>query len=162
MSAARRGTRPRGLWAGRHEAEGDGAEQRPLWAARRQLNADAGEMLDHARADLDQALSYRRELALGERIAPRDRGAHAMHQPERGGVEDEPHLIGGRAVTRHAIRRQLCLVQLDQVFHLPALAINILVEMPRRALERGDDVADVDLLAHPGLARLRRALEPRH
>jgi hypothetical protein len=31
-------------------------------------------------------------------------GAHTMHQPERGGVEDEPHLIGGRAVTRHAIR----------------------------------------------------------
>ena len=42
MSAARRGTRPRGLWAGRHEAEGDGAEQRTLRAARRQLNADAG------------------------------------------------------------------------------------------------------------------------
>ena len=86
-----------------------------LRAAGRQLNADAGEMLDHARADLDQALAYRRELAAGERIAPRDRGAHAMHQPERGGVEDEPHLIGGRAVTRHAIRRQLRLVQLDQV-----------------------------------------------
>ena len=63
MSAARRGTRPRGLWAGRHEAEGDGAEQRALRATRRQMNADAGEMLDHARADLDQALSYRRELA---------------------------------------------------------------------------------------------------
>ena len=54
MSAARRGTRPRGLWAGRHEAEGDGAEQRARRAARRQMNADAGEMLDHARADLDQ------------------------------------------------------------------------------------------------------------
>jgi len=115
MSAARRGTRPHGLWAGRHEAEGYGAEQRALWAARRQLNADAGEMLDHARADLDQSFPDGRELALGERIAPRNRGAHAMHQPECGGVEDEPHLIGGRAVTRHAIRRQLRLVQLDQV-----------------------------------------------
>jgi RNase P protein component len=35
-----------------------------------------------------------------------------VHQPERGGVEDEAHLIGGRAVTRHAIRRQLRLVHL--------------------------------------------------
>ena len=79
------------------------------------MNANAGEMLDHTRADLDQSFPDGRELALGKRIAPRDRGAHAMHQPERGGVEDEPHLIGGRAVTRHAIRRQLRLVQLDQV-----------------------------------------------
>jgi hypothetical protein len=38
-----------------------------------------------------------------------------MHQPERGGVEDEPHLICGGAVTRHAVRRQLRLVQLDQL-----------------------------------------------
>ena len=63
-------------------------------------------MCSITRADLDQALSDRRELAAGERISRRDRGAHAVHQPERGGVEDEPHLIGGRAVTRHAIRRQ--------------------------------------------------------
>ena len=73
-----------------------------------------------------------------------------MHQPERRGVEREPHLIGGRAVTRHAIRRQLRLVQLDQVFHLPALAVDVLVKMLRGALERSDDVADVDLLTHAG------------
>src|SRR5437762_14019511 len=72
-----------------------------------------------------------------------------MHQPERGGVEDEPHLIGGRAVTRHAIRRQLRLMQLDQVLKLPALAVDVLVKVPRRALERGDDVADVDLWHMP-------------
>jgi hypothetical protein len=29
---------------------------------------------------------------------------------ECGGVEGEPHLIGGRALTRHAIRRQVRLV----------------------------------------------------
>ena len=36
--------------------------------------------------------------------------------------------------------------------------------MPRRTLERGDDVADVDLLAHAGLScdRLQRAFEPSH
>ena len=59
-------------------------------------------MLDHARPDLNQALSYGRELALGERARLGDRGTHAMHQPERGGVEDEPHLIGGRADTTRA------------------------------------------------------------
>ena len=45
-----------------------------------------------------------RELTLGERVCLRDRGAHAMHQPERGGVKNEPHLIGGRAVTRCMVR----------------------------------------------------------
>src|SRR5205814_5264488 len=99
VSAARRGTPPRSLWAGRHEAERDGAEQRPLRATRRQLDTNARDVLDHARPDLDQALSDRGELALGERVRLRNCGAHTMHQPERGGVEDEPHLIGGRAVT---------------------------------------------------------------
>jgi hypothetical protein len=66
------------------------------------LDADACEMLDHACADFDQALADCRELGTGERIGLRDRGAHAMHQPERGGVKNEPHLIGRCAVTRHA------------------------------------------------------------
>ena len=57
--------------------------------------------------------------------------AHAMHQPERGSMENEPHLIGGRVVTRHAIRRQVRFVQLDQVLHLPALAIDVLVKVLR-------------------------------
>ncbi len=119
-------------------------------------------MLDHARPDLDQALSDGRELALRKWARLGDRGAHTMHQPEGGGVEDEPHLIGGRAVTRHAIRRQLRLVQLDQVLHLPALAIDVLIKVLRRALERGHDVTDVDFLAHAGLSRLQRAFQPRH
>ena len=59
VSAARRGTPPRSLWAGRHEAERDGAEQRPLRATRRQLDTNARDVLDHARPDLDQALSDR-------------------------------------------------------------------------------------------------------
>jgi hypothetical protein len=87
---------------------------------------------------------------------------HVMHQPERGGMKDEPNLIGSRAVTRHAMRRQLRLVQLDQVLHLPALAIDVLIEVPRRALERGHDVTDVDLLAHAVLSRLQRAFQPSH
>jgi hypothetical protein len=109
-------------------------------------------VLDHARSDLDQALSDGRELGTGERVGSRDGSAHAMHQPERGGVKNEPHLIGGGAVARHAIGRQLRLVQFDQVLHLPALAIDVLVEVLGRAVERGDDVADVNLLAHAALS----------
>ena len=73
VSAARRGAQPRGSWAGRHETERDGSEQCPLRATRRQLDADARDVLDHARADLDQALADGRELAAGERVGPRDR-----------------------------------------------------------------------------------------
>ena len=164
LSAAGRGTRPRSSWARRHQTERDEPEQRPLGATGRQLDADACDVLDYARTDLDEALSDCRELALGERAGLRDRGAHAMHQPECGGVKNKAHLIGGRAVTRHPIRRQLRFVQLDQVLHLPALAIDVLVKVLRRALERGDDVADVDLLAHVGRScdRLQRAFKPSH
>ena len=56
-------------------------------------------------------------------------------------------------------------MQLDEVLHLPALAVDVLVKVLRRALERGDDVTDVDLLAHAGRGgfadiRLQRAFEP--
>ena len=42
-----------------------------------------------------------------ERVCLRDGVAHGEHQPERGSVKHEPHLIGRRAVTRHAVRRHL-------------------------------------------------------
>src|SRR5260370_1036925 len=69
-------------------------------------------------------------------------------------------------MTRHAGRRQLRLVQLDQVLHLPALAVDILIKILRRTFERGDDVADIHLLAHAGRCglsgiRLQRTLQPR-
>jgi len=72
-SAARRGSLPRGSRAGRHEAERDGAEQRALRATRRQLDADARDVLDHTRADLNQALPDRRErLTEGSSAHSRD------------------------------------------------------------------------------------------
>src|SRR5271155_1543488 len=89
------------------------------------MYANARSVLDHPRADLDQALPYGCERGLGQRAGLRDGGADAMHQPERSGVEDEPHLIGGRAMARHAVREELRLVQFDQVLHLPALAIDV-------------------------------------
>src|SRR5580693_882247 len=152
-------TWPCGSWAARHEREGDGSEQRPLGATRGEMYANARSVLDHPRADLDQALPYGCELGLGQRAGLRDGGADAMHQPERSGVEDEPYLIGGRAVARHAVRGELRLVQLDQVFHLSALAIDVLVKVLRRAFERGDDVTDVNLLAHAGGGALRGRID---
>ena len=98
-------------------------------------------MCSITRAPIDQALAYCRELGPHQRVPVRDRGTHGMHLPKRGSMQHEPQLIGGRAVTRHAVGRQLRLVQLDQVLHLPALAIDVLVKMLRRALERGDDIA---------------------
>ena len=94
-SAVRRGTLPRGSGAGRQKAERDGAapstsaQERPLRATRRQLNANVRDMFDDARPDLDQALPDRRELRAGKQARLRDGGAHAMHQPERGGAENE-------------------------------------------------------------------------
>jgi hypothetical protein len=42
---------------------------------------DARNVLDDARADLDQALSERRELPIGERVGPRDRGVSQNAAP---------------------------------------------------------------------------------
>jgi hypothetical protein len=58
------------------------------------------------------------------------------------------------------IRRALCSL-------IPALAIDVLIKMLRGGLERGDDITDVNLLAHAGggalsVVRLQRALQPRH
>jgi hypothetical protein len=55
---------PGRLRAGRHQAKLDGAEQGSLRAVGRQLDADAGEVLDHACADLDKALADGGELSL--------------------------------------------------------------------------------------------------
>jgi hypothetical protein len=60
-----------------------------LHRMRAQLNANARDMFDHARADLDQAFPDRRELSRRKRARLRDRGTHAMHQLERGGVEGD-------------------------------------------------------------------------
>jgi hypothetical protein len=75
-------------------------------------------------------------LTLGEQgPAPRagddpllERQAGRGH-PDRG---VERQLIGGGAVTSHAIPRQLRHVQLDQVFHLPALSVDVLGGAVRR------------------------------
>ena len=36
-------------------------------------------------------------------VIRRNRAAHTAHQPERGSVKNQPHLVGDGAVTRHSI-----------------------------------------------------------
>jgi len=61
-------------------------------------------------------------------------------------MQDQAKLVGPRIAARGAIGGELGLVQLDEVFHLAASAVNRLIEMLCAALERGDDVADVEAL----------------
>jgi hypothetical protein len=131
-SPARRGARFRGSWDRSQQAECYGSEQCPLRETRRQLHADAGIVLDRAAPIL---IGRSRSVANSQVL--RKCGAHAMNQPGPRGVDNKPHLIVGRAMTRHAIRSQLCRVQIDQVLHLPALAVDVLVKVLRRASERG-------------------------
>jgi hypothetical protein len=41
-----------------------------------------------------------------------------MHHPERGGVEGDPHLIGRRAVTRHAVRCRLPQCEIERLIRI--------------------------------------------
>jgi hypothetical protein len=60
-------------------------------------------------------------------------------------VQHEAHLIGDGGMAGRAIRRQLRLVQLDQVLGLPARAIQAVVDpLGRAVFEIGDDEADVE------------------
>src|ERR1700751_683132 len=77
-----RGARPRRLWLCRYQTERDLPEQGPLRAAWWQMNADARDVLDNARADLDETLSNCREFGLGQRTCLGYCRAHGPHQPE--------------------------------------------------------------------------------
>ena len=90
-------------------------EQCRFRAAGRQVNANARDVSITRAPIFIRRSRIVANSAPASGVCPGDRGAHGVHQPERGSVENEPHLIGGRAVTRHAIRRQLGLVQLDRV-----------------------------------------------
>src|SRR4029077_11259948 len=63
-----------------------------------------------------------------------------------GRMQDQPELIGLWIPTRGPVRGELSLVPLDEVLGLAAATVDALVEMLCRALERGDDVADIETL----------------
>ena len=119
-------------------------------------------MLDHAGADLDQPLAQRRKLAARERARLRQAQLDRVHEPVGRRVQDEAYLVGRRSVAGGAVRGELGLVQLDQVLGLAAGAVDLLVEVVRIAVERGDAIADVGRLrevARPCL--LERDLDAR-
>ena len=125
---------PRRSRRGRHDAERNGAEQGTLRATRRQLDADARSVFDDARPNLDEAFADGRELGLCKRVCLRNGVAHGEHQPVRGGVKHEAHLIGSSldhaATTRAAYPpHKSALLQLS-AFRRPALRMRL----PARAL----------------------------
>ena len=108
------------------------------------MDADAGGPLDNAGADLEQARPEGRELGPGERHPAGHGIAEGEHQPVGRDVQDEAELVGERALAGGAVRRELALVQLDEVLGLAAGAVDIFVEMAGVSAERGDDVAGVE------------------
>ena len=66
--------------------------------------------LANAGAELEQAQPDRRELGPGEAMAGRDGVSHGEHQPVGCGVQDEPHLVGGRMPAGGAVGGELALV----------------------------------------------------
>jgi len=120
------------------------------------VRADAAAVLDDADGDLQQLQAQRVELGPGQRMPLGDGGADPVHEPERGRGQHQADLVGDRGMARGAVGRELRLVQLDQVLRLAPLAVDALVKPFGIALERGYDVAHVDLLAHRVRARRRR------
>jgi len=87
-----------------------------------------------------------------ERHPARQGIAEREHQPVGGGVEDQPELVGGRALAGGAVGGELDLVLLDEGLGLAAGAVDPFVEMAGLAGERSDYVARVEAA--------RRRLEP--
>jgi len=60
-------------------------------------------------------------------------------------VQNEADLVGERGAARRAVGGKLSLVQLDEIFRLPARAVESFIEpFGRAAVEIGDDEADVE------------------
>ena len=86
-----------------------------------------------SRIRLSQIARFRNGVADGE------------HQPIGAGVQNKADLVGERRAARRAIGGELGLVQLDEIFRLPARAIEAFVEpFGRAVVEIGDDEADVE------------------
>ena len=144
------------------------AQQIRLGTGSREGEADPACGLSDASPELEQPEADRGELGSGEAVGGRDGVAHGEHQPVGGGVQDEPHLVGGGVPAGCAVGGKLGLVQLDQVLCLPAGAVQVGVEPGGRAGgDVRDDIADVEAqprcldasgdttLLAPGLGRVR-------
>ena len=81
------------------------------------------------RAELQKPQANGVELGRGERVCLGDCITQGEHQPVRGGVQDQPHLVGERAAAAGAIGGKLRLVQFDQVLGLASGAVERFVDM---------------------------------
>jgi hypothetical protein len=116
----------------------------------RQGDFDAGDHLGDAGGDFDQTEPDRVELGVAPERGARCQAAQAQQQPVGGGVDQEAELVGCRLAAGGAVGGEVQLVRLDQVFGLPARAIDLLVERLGQTREIGNDEAAVGAL-RPGL-----------
>ena len=135
---------PRRSWTRGRETSRQQPEQGCVRTGRSEVDADAGGLLDDAGGDLEQAQPDGRELGPGEILPPGHGIAQSEHQPVGRAVQDEPELVGERALAGGAVGGELDLVQLDQIFCLSAGAVDGFVEVAGLAAKRGDDVAGVE------------------
>ena len=134
----------------RHAGQGEG-EHGLIRCRPRQMQADLA--LQHLDADsqLDQTQAQRVELRHPPGRPFRHGGAQRPHQPVGAGMQEQPHLIGGRAAAGRAVGGEVGLERLDVVLGLSAGAVDVLVDGAARDTgEAGDDEACIDTL-WPGL-----------
>src|SRR5712691_7272083 len=80
----------------------------------RQGNFDAGDQFGDAPGDLDQAEADGVELGVVPERCPGRQAAQGQHQPVRGGVDQQPELVGGGLGAGGAVGSKMQLVSLDQ------------------------------------------------
>lgn len=98
-------------------------EQGGMWAGGDECEPNAPCGLDEASAYFQEFFAQGREFGDGQRMSFGDIVTQIEHQPICGSVQNEPHLIGEKRTTGSSIRRQLGLVQFDQIFHLRTRAM---------------------------------------
>ena len=124
---------PRRSRSARHERGGQAGEELGLGTGGGEGQADAARHFDHASGDLEQLEAQCRELGLGQVALFRNGVADGEHEPIGNGVQNEADLVGERRAARRAIGGKLSLVQLDEIFRLPARAIESFIEPFGRA-----------------------------
>ena len=139
------GLTPRGSWHAGPDRACQVAEEDGVRAGGGEGDTHPAGGFGDAGGDLQEPEPDGGELGLGEGMGLGDGVAHGEDQPIGGGVQDEPHLVGGGGPAAGAVGGELGLVQLDQVLGLAAGAIKIGIEpFGRSARDVGNDVADVE------------------
>ena len=67
------------------------------------MDAEAEDLYDDAGADLDEARPESGELGTGERRGTGDGVARGKYEPVGSGVQDQPELVGERALAGGAV-----------------------------------------------------------